>query len=62
MSQELEEGYSFSPVWQKHPYEREETGWPISVLSQDLLSPRALGEAGLQAILAFVPFTLFQES
>lgn len=32
------------------------------LLSFFLLSPWAPGEAGLQAILAFVPFTLFHES
>lgn len=59
MSQELEEGCSISPVWQKRQCEREEAGWLISVLSPSFLLPsflmgtwgsRATGNTGICAL------------
>lgn len=55
-------GQSFSPVLQKNSYWRDKADWPILVLSRNLLSPWAPGEAMLLDILAFVPSTLLQES
>lgn len=54
-------GQRFSPVLQKNSYWRDKADWPILVLSQNLLSPWAPGEAMLLDVLAFVLSTLLQE-